>query len=131
MATTAAARRPLSRRLQARLMRAVNVPMRRVLALPFATPLSNRLMLLFLTGHRSGRSYRQPVSYVRDRATLLTPAGGNWKLNLVEGRAERLRLRGRDIRARPELVGDVDEVEPLLAAMYDANPRAASLVAVS
>jgi hypothetical protein len=111
-------------------MRTVNVPMRRVLGLPFATPLSDRLMLLFLTGGRSGRSYRQPVSYLRQGATLLTPGGGNWKLNLVEGRAERLRLRGRDVLARPGLVGDLDEVERLLSVMYEANPRAASFVGV-
>jgi hypothetical protein len=42
------------------MMRAVNVPMRVVLGLPFATPLSGRLMLALLTGRRTGRSYRQP-----------------------------------------------------------------------
>ena len=74
--------RPPRLRREARLMRLVNPPMRRVLALPFSTPLSKRLMLLYLTGRRSGRSYRQPVSYVRDGDSLLTPGGGNWKLNL-------------------------------------------------
>jgi hypothetical protein len=71
-------------------MRLVNVPMRRILALPFSTPLSKRLMLLHLTGRRSGRSYRQPVSYVKDGDSLLTPGGGNWKLNLDPGRPERI-----------------------------------------
>jgi hypothetical protein len=32
--------RPIGRRLQARMMRVINVPMRMVLGLPFATPLS-------------------------------------------------------------------------------------------
>ena len=99
-------RRPLRRRLQARAMRVVNVPMRRALALPFATPLSSRLMLVFLTGRRTGRSYRQPLSYVRQGDTLLTPGGGTWKRNLVEGGAVRIRLRGQDVLAVPELVGD-------------------------
>jgi hypothetical protein len=80
-------------------MRLVNLPIRRILSLPFSTPLSKRLMLLYLTGRRSGRSYRQPVSYVKDGDSLLTPGGGNWKLNLVPGRAERIRLRGRDVTA--------------------------------
>jgi hypothetical protein len=63
-------------------MRLVNLPMRRILALPFPTPLGKRLMLAYLTGRSSGKSYRQPVSYVKDGDSLLTPGGGNWKLNL-------------------------------------------------
>ena len=120
--------RPLSRRIQARVMRAVNVPMRSVLALPFATPLGDRLMLLYLTGRKTGRAYRQPVSYFRHGDVLLTPGGGNWKLNLVPGRAERIRLRGRDVAARPEIISDVDEIERLLAIIIAANPTAGRFV---
>jgi len=47
-------------RRQAVLFRVVNVPMRRILGLPFRTPLSKNLMLLYLTGRRTGKSYRQP-----------------------------------------------------------------------
>lgn len=122
--------RPLRRRLQARVMRVVNVPMRVVLGLPFATPLSGRLMLVFLTGRRTGKSYRQPVSYVRQGTTLLSPGGGRWKLNLQQGRPERIRLRGRDVLARPELVADVDEVERLLGVMMAANPRVSTFVGI-
>jgi hypothetical protein len=122
--------RPLRRRIQASVMRVINVPMRFVLGLPFATPLSGRLMLVFLTGRKTGRCYRQPVSYVRDGATLLSPGGGRWKLNLQDGRPERIRLRGRDVHARPELVGDVDEVDRLLGLMMAANPRVRSFVGI-
>jgi F420H(2)-dependent quinone reductase len=119
---------PRRRRRQARLMRVVNVPMRRLLRLPFRTPLSRQLMLLTFTGRKSGRTYRQPVSYVPDGDTLLTPAGGRWKLNLHEGEAIRVRLRGRDVLARPEFIRDVDEVERLLHTITAANPRAASSI---
>jgi len=122
--------RPLGRRIQARMMRVINVPMRVVLGLPFATPLSGRLMLVFLTGRKTGRSYRQPVSYVRHGTALLTPGGGKWKLNLQEGRPERIRLRGRDVLARPDLVGDIDEVERLLGVMTAANPRVRAFVGI-
>jgi hypothetical protein len=122
--------RPIGRRLQARMMRVINVPMRMVLGLPFATPLSRRLMLVFLTGRKTGKSYRQPVSYVQQATTLLTPGGGKWKLNLQEGRPERIRLRGHDVLARPELVSDLDEVERLLGVMTAANPRVRSFVAI-
>jgi hypothetical protein len=111
-------------------MRIVNVPMRRILALPFSTPLSKRLMLLYLTGRRSGRSYRQPVSYVKVDDALLTPGGGNWKLNLEPGRPERIRLDGRDVMARPDLIDDVDEIDDALMRMTAVNPRTASFIPI-
>ena len=66
--------------------------------------LSGDLMLISYTGCKSGKAYRQPVSYVRDGDVLLTPGGGRWTLNLADGRSARIRLRGRDAPARPELV---------------------------
>jgi len=114
--------RPPRIRIQQRVFRVVNVPMRAILGLPFATPLGKRLMLVFYTGRRTGRSYRQPLSYVRDGEVLLTPGGGNWKLNLADGKPVRIRLRGRDVQARPELVRDPDEVQRLLGIMTAANP---------
>ena len=127
---TTQTRRPLGRRIQQRVFKVLNVPMRAVVGLPFATPLSGRLMLVFLTGRKTGKSYRQPVSYVRDGTVLLTPGGGNWKLNLADGRPERIRLRGTDVLARPEIVGDAEEIERLLAVMTAANPMAGRFVAI-
>jgi hypothetical protein len=112
------------------IFRVVNVPMRWILGLPFRTPLSKNLMLLYLTGRRTGKRYRQPVSYVRHDGTLLTPGGGNWKLNLDPNRQEKIRLGGRDILARPDLVADVGEVDRLLMVMTEANPRAANFIPI-
>ena len=111
-------------RRQARIMRVVNVPMRAVLRLPFATPLSANLMLISYTGVKSGKAYLQPVSYARDGETLLTPGGGRWTLNLKGGRAVRLRLRGRTVPAHADLVSDPAEVERLLDVIAVGNPRA-------
>jgi hypothetical protein len=127
---TGSTKRPFRRRIQARAMRIINVPMRFLLGLPFGTPLSGRLMLVFLTGRRTGTSYRQPVSYVRDDQILLTPGGGRWKLNLQDGRPERIRLRGHDVWARPELIGDIGEIQRLLGVMIEENPRVRSLVGI-
>jgi len=123
-------RPPLSRRLQARFFRVVNVPMRLILGLPVATPLSRNLLLAFVIGRKSGKTYRQPVSYVRDGDALLTPGGGKWKLNLVAGKPVRLRLRGQDVPANPELVSDVDEVGRLLQTMAAGNPASARFVGI-
>jgi len=131
---TAEARRALSRRLQMRAMpavfRVVNVAMRFVLGLPVATPLGKRLMLVYLTGRKTGRQYRQPVSYVRDGEKLLTPGGGRWKLNLVEGEPTHVRLGGRDIALRPELVHDPAEVDRLLGVMSAKNPMVGRFVPI-
>ena len=115
-------------RRQARVMRAVNVPMRAVLSLPFRTPLSANLMLVAYTGVKSGKAYRQPVSYARDGETLLTPGGGRWTLNLKGGREVTLRLRGRNVAARADLVSDPAEVERLLGVIAVGNPRATRFI---
>lgn len=121
---------PAAMRRRARIMRAVNVPMRALLSLPFATPLSGNLMLISYTGRKTGKVYRQPVSYVRDGETLLTPGGGRWTLNLADGRPVRVRLRGHGVTARPELVSDPAEVERLLGVIARKNPRAARFIPV-
>jgi hypothetical protein len=123
-------KRPLSRQIQARAMSMLNVPMRVILGLPFATPLSGRLMLVSFTGRKTGKAYRQPMSYVQQGDTLLTPGGGKWKWNLQGGQLVRIRLRGRDVLARPELVKDPDEIERLLAVMSAANASVNAFVGI-
>jgi deazaflavin-dependent oxidoreductase (nitroreductase family) len=125
------ARPPLGRRLQTRVFRVVNVPMRAILGLPFGTPLGRNLMLAYIVGRKSGKTYRQPVSYVRDGETLLTPGGGRWKLNLSAGLPVRLRVRGRDLTATADLVSDVDEVDRLLTIMIAGNPRARAFIGIA
>lgn len=127
---TKVTRRPLRRRAQARLMRIINVPMRLVLGLPVGTPLGGRLMLAFITGRKTGKLYRQPLSYVRQGDTLLTPGGGRWKLNLTHDRPVRLRIRGRDQFAMPEIIRDPAEVESLLDTMAAVNPAVNRFVGV-
>jgi hypothetical protein len=119
-----------ARRRQARRMRIANVPMRAVLGLPFRTPLSGQLMLLHYTGRKTGKRYRQPVSYIDTGEALLTPGGGRWKLNLRDGEPITVRLRGRLVRLRPELVRDPDEVQRLLGYMFSRNRRLAAFVPI-
>jgi hypothetical protein len=61
---------------------------------------------------------------------LLTPGGGRWTLNLGDRRQARIRLRGRDVPARPELVTDHAEVERLLGVIAEKNPRAARFIPI-
>jgi hypothetical protein len=79
--------------------------MRLILGLPTSTPLGKRLMLAYLTGRKSGRHYRQPISYVRDGGTLLTPGGGRWKLNLVEGQSKNMARAAAQILRHASALG--------------------------
>jgi hypothetical protein len=108
----------------------LNIPMRRILGLPFATPLGRRLMLVHIISRKTGRLYRQPVSYMKDGQTLLTPGGGRWKLNLHPDQQERIRLRGQDVWARPEIISDNDAVNGDLTKMAAANPRMKSFIGI-
>jgi deazaflavin-dependent oxidoreductase (nitroreductase family) len=128
--STSQAPDPRKMRRRARIMRAINVPMRAVLGLPVPTPLGANLMLISYTGRKTGKAYRQPVSYVRDDDVLLTPGGGRWTLNLRDERPVRIRLRGRDVTARPELVTEPGEVDRVFAIMAAKNPRAARFVPI-
>ena len=85
-------------------------------------------MLVSYTGRKTGRSYRQPLSYARDGESLLTPGGGRWTRNMEGGRPVRIRLRGREMPARPELVRDPGEVERLLDVIVAGNPPAAKFI---
>lgn len=123
-------RRPFGRRIQARVMSILNVPMRVILRPPIPTPLNGRLMLISFTGRKTGKAYRQPVSYVQQGDTLLTPGGGKWKLNLREDQPIWIRLRGHDVLARPELVKDPDEIERLIGIMSAANPSVSAFVGI-
>jgi deazaflavin-dependent oxidoreductase (nitroreductase family) len=87
-------------------------------------------MLVSLTGRKTGKHYEQPVSYVPDGDTLLTPGGGKWKLNLREDDLVRIRRRGRVVLAKPELINDAAEVERLLRLMMAVNPRVTAFVPV-
>jgi hypothetical protein len=122
--SAATAPRPPGMVRRARLMAVVNVPMRLLLSLPLRTPLSGSLMLISFRGQRTGKRYRQPVSYVSFDGNLLTPGGGRWKQNLRSGEPVSARLNGKAVQLRPELVRDIDEVEVLVGHILALNPRA-------
>ncbi len=97
-------KRPLRRRVQARVMRMVNVPMRVVLGLPVATPLGGRLMLVTIIGRKTGKVYRQPPELVKDldeiERLLTVMAAANRSVNAFvgipkgpDGRLDRTRLQ--------------------------------------
>lgn len=79
-----------------------------VLRSPFHWVMSAGLVLITVTGRRSGRRYTIPVGYQRDGDVLTVmvseAARKSWWRNYREPGPVELRLRGRDTRGRAELV---------------------------
>jgi hypothetical protein len=87
-------------------------------------------MLITYRGRNTGQEFRLPVSFVQDGAVLLTPGGGKWTLNLANGAPIKIRMKGHDISARPDLVTEPGEVERLLSVIAAKNPSVRRFVAI-
>jgi hypothetical protein len=61
------------------------------------------LRLVLLTGRKTGKSYRQPVSYVRDGAVLLTPGGATGSSTWPTGGRSGIRPRQAPRRRQARL----------------------------
>jgi deazaflavin-dependent oxidoreductase (nitroreductase family) len=68
---------------------------------------SKNLMLLTVTGRKSGRSYTMPVTrHEQPDGTLVVSAAGGWRHNLREGADVRVTLDGRERTAHVRLEED-------------------------
>ena len=85
------------------------------------------VMLITVTGRRSGRLITTPVQFVRDGDLLLVTSdrGRRWWRNLVGGAPVRVRLGGKDRTGSAEAATDSEAVAEGLAAYLRAAPAAA------
>ena len=105
------------------LIKAFNVVSRALLRSPLHGVMSNKLLLLTFTGRKTGRAYTTPVSYfVADDGSLIIAGGAPWWKNLHDGEPVRVRLRGWERSARPDVVRDSDELAKLLQVILPRNP---------
>lgn len=96
---------------------AVNAVMRWMLSSPGrARPMGESLLLLHLTGRKSGRGFEFPVAYVADGDRLVVLTTSTWRVNLRERPDVHVTLRGRRLAARAELVEDPDAVAQVYGA---------------
>jgi deazaflavin-dependent oxidoreductase (nitroreductase family) len=85
----------------------------------------DRVMLLTVTGRRSGRSYSLPVRYSVDGRTITVVAEADratWWLNLLRQAPVLVRMGGRDRHAIAHLVWDADEADRAIAAYTRTFP---------
>ncbi|WP_404380911.1 nitroreductase/quinone reductase family protein [Knoellia locipacati] len=105
----------------AAVIRILNPILRTVLRSPAHRAFSKDLMLLHVTGRRTGRVYVVPVGRHEHHGGLVASAGGSWRRNLRNGADCDVTLDGRRRHARGVLVDDPHEVavifSDLLAAM--------------
>lgn len=103
---------------------------RRVLTSPVHPLLSKRLMLISVTGRKTGTVYTTPVAYAADGGHLLIAAGGRWRNNLTAEPEVTVVLRGKTLRYRASVTRD-DDYEAQLATMAALNPTWARYTAIA
>jgi deazaflavin-dependent oxidoreductase (nitroreductase family) len=104
----------------ARVLRAINPFVAALLRSPVHRLLSGQVLLLTVTGRRSGRAYTFPVGYVREADTLTIVSGRHaWWKNLRGGAPVAVLLAGRQRTGRAEVIEDraavLAEVDRLMA----------------
>ena len=94
--------------------------------------LSGNMMVINYTGRKSGKTYRLPVGYLHLDDTLLTVSFKHrtWWRNLRGGAPVTVRLKGKDVPARAEVVEDDQGVVDGLKAFIGKNQQAARMLGV-
>lgn len=105
-----------------RMQKFVDAGMRRLLRSPLHGLLSRKVMLLEVTGRRSGRHYVIPIAYGRcGDDVLMGVAKATWLRNLTPDRAVTVTVRGRRHDMYPELVTDEESVAELYPNIIAGN----------
>lgn len=101
----------------------------RIVKLMLATPahglMSDSMMVMRYKGRRSGRALATPVRYVRDGETIIasTSTATNWWRNLEDTDTTELLIAGENVRMKPEVIRDNDQVVlPILQSILAAHP---------
>lgn len=106
------------------LLRVANPLLARLLRSPLHGLVSDALLLLTVTGRRTGTEYTFPVGYERRGDRLfVTTHHTNWWRNVRDGATVEVVLRGERRRGHARRVDDPDEVADYLAGAIDRHGR--------
>ena len=97
----------------------VNPIMKAILRSPIHGLLSHAMMVLTFKGRKSGRVISTPVGYTRSRNSLIVFTFGSWWANLQNNAEVTMRLQGRDMKGRANIVRDLQEVKTLINTIVD------------
>lgn len=98
-----------------------------ILRSPFHGMLSNGMMVITVTGRKSGKKYATPVGYYESDGYLwtVTSRDRTWWKNLQGGAEVMLRFRGGDVRAFAEVDLNEESVKARMADFVIHVPQAA------
>jgi len=98
-----------------------------VLRSPLHGMLSNGMLLITVTGRKTGKQYTTPVEYFREGGDLwvMTSRNRTWWRNLRDGAEVSLLLKRKSMTARAELDLDERVVEARMYEYIKYMPRAA------
>jgi deazaflavin-dependent oxidoreductase (nitroreductase family) len=104
-----------------------------VLRSPFHGLLSKNMMLVTVTGCKSGKQISTPTNYLRDGNTLwvISWRERTWWRNLRGGANVRVLLAGRGVEGRGQVVEEEKAVAQSLFEYYQKVPQYAKYVQVS
>ncbi|MCX6025269.1 MAG: nitroreductase/quinone reductase family protein [Chloroflexi bacterium] len=91
---------------------------------PLHPVLGNSFAVIAVRGRRSGKTIRTPVNVARDGDTLrvISKRERTWWRNLRSGQSARLRLSGRNLQVRGEVVENAERVGEALARYFVVRP---------
>lgn len=103
-----------------------------VLRLPFHSMLSNDMMLITVTGRKTGKMYTTPVGYYQDDGYLwiLTSRNRTWWRNLQGGADVNLLLKHRSMKGFAETEMDCKAVETCMAEYARHIPQSAKSLGI-
>ncbi len=113
------------------LFKILNPVMRVLLRSPLQGLVSDRLMLMKVTGRKTGRRYSIPVGYARVGDTLYSGTDGRWARNLRGGAPVEVMLKGERRRATAELVMDIEGIVEAYRTISSASRGYAKALARS
>ena len=103
-----------------------------VLRSPLHGMLSNSMMLITVTGRKTGKKYTTPVGYYRESGYLWVITGRNrtWWKNLWDGAEVSLLLKRKPVTAFAELDLDEKTVEARMVEYIQHIPQAAKQLGI-
>ena len=100
----------------------VNPMIKVLLRSPLHRILSKQVMLLSVTGRRTGRTYTVPVGrHPSGDGTYFLSAAGSWRHNLRGGAEVRLTIAGREHRAHAVIEEDPDRAAEAFMAVLERD----------
>ena len=99
----------------------INPVIKLILRSPLHRLLSHAMMILNFKGRKSGKTISVPVGYTRRGNSLVVFTFGNWWKNLQNNAEVSIRLQGKDIKGRANIVNDLYTVGEMVNGVFEAR----------